>query len=103
LAACRAHGVVPVAYSPIAKGATRRDSVLARIGKAHGKTGAQVSLRWLVQQGIGAIPRSSKVERLVENIAIFDFALSDAEMAEIAGLARADGRLIDWAWSPKWD
>jgi 2,5-diketo-D-gluconate reductase B len=103
LAACRAHGMAAVAYSPIAKGSTKRDSVLTRIGKAYGKTGAQVSLRWLIQQGVGAIPRTSKVERLAENIAIFDFSLTDAEMAEISGLSHSGGRLVDWAWSPKWD
>lgn len=103
LAACRAHGMAAVAYSPIAKGSTKSDSVLTRIGKAYGKTGAQVSLRWLMQQGVGAIPRTSKVERLAENIDIFDFELTDAEMREIAGLARPGGRLVDWAWSPKWD
>lgn len=103
VAACRAHGMAAVAYSPIAKGSTKSDSVLTRIGNGYGKTGAQVSLRWLVQQGVGAIPRSSKVERLAENIAIFDFSLTDAEMDEIAGLAHAGGRLVDWAWSPKWD
>ncbi len=103
LAACRAHGMAAVAYSPIAKGSTKRDSVLTRIGNAYGKSGAQVSLRWLVQQGVGAIPRTSKVERLAENIAIFDFSLTDAEMAEISGLAHPGGRLVDWAWSPKWD
>jgi diketogulonate reductase-like aldo/keto reductase len=103
LAACRAHGMAAVAYSPIAKGSTRSDSVLTRIGDAYGKTGAQVSLRWLMQQGVGAIPRTSKVERLAENIDIFDFELTDAEMREIAGLARSGGRLVDWAWSPKWD
>ncbi len=92
-----------VAYSPIAKGSTRRDSVLTRIGNGYGKTGAQVSLRWLLQQGVGAIPRTSKVERLAENIAIFDFSLTDAEMAEIASLASPGGRLVDWARSPKWD
>jgi diketogulonate reductase-like aldo/keto reductase len=103
IAACRAHGMAVVAYSPIAKGSTKSDAVLARIGKAHGKTGAQVSLRWLIQQGVGAIPRTSRVERLAENIAIFDFALTDEEMREIADLARPGGRLVDWAWSPRWD
>ncbi len=103
LAACRAHGMAAVAYSPIAKGATKSDSVLTRIGKAYGKTGAQVSLRWLIQQGVGAIPRTSKVERLAENIAIFDFSLTDAEMQDIAELAHSGGRIVDWAWSPKWD
>jgi diketogulonate reductase-like aldo/keto reductase len=77
--------------------------VLERIGKAHGKSAAQVSLRYLVQQGIVVIPRTSKIERLEENFALFDFALSDAEMQEIAGLARRGGRIVDWTWSPKWD
>ena len=103
IAACRRHGMAVVAYSPIAKGDARNDKVLARIGKAHGKSAAQVSLRYLIQQGIAAIPRTSRVERLAENIAIFDFALSDADMTDIAALARPDGRLTDWAWSPKWD
>lgn len=103
IGACRRHDMAVVAYSPIAKGDTKNDAVLARIGKAHGKSAAQVSLRYLIQQGIGAIPRTSKVERLAENIAIFDFELSAQEMREIAGLARSDGRLTDWAWSPKWD
>lgn len=103
IAACRAHDMAVVAYSPIAKGNTTDDEVMLRIGKAHGKTPAQVSLRYLIQQNIGAIPRTSKVERLAENIDIFDFELTDAEMTVIAGLARPDGRMVDWAWSPKWD
>jgi 2,5-diketo-D-gluconate reductase B len=92
-----------VAYSPIARGGAKGDAVLERIGQAHGKSAAQVSLRFLVQQGIVVIPRTSKVERLAENIALFDFELSDAEMAEIGALAQRQGRLVDWAWSPKWD
>jgi diketogulonate reductase-like aldo/keto reductase len=105
LAACRAHGMAVVAYSPIARGNAAKDAVLARIGKAHGKTAAQVCLRWLVQQGVGAIPRTSKVERLAENIAVFDFEPTAAEMREIAALADRDGRLVDYAYSgsPKWD
>ena len=101
--ACRKHGMAVVAYSPIAQGGAKADALLSRIGQAHDKSAAQVSLRYLVQQGFGAIPRTSKVERLAENIEIFDFELSDEEMREIAGLARPDGRLVDWAWSPKWD
>jgi diketogulonate reductase-like aldo/keto reductase len=103
LAACKAHGMAVVAYSPVARGQARGDALLARIGQAHGKTAAQVSLRFLVQQGIAVIPRTSKVKRLEENIAIFDFRLSPGEMAEIASLARSDGRIVDWAWSPQWD
>jgi 2,5-diketo-D-gluconate reductase B len=105
LAACREHGMALVAYSPIAQGGARDDAVLKRIGKAHGKTAPQVCLRFLVQQDIVVIPRTSKVERLSENAAIFDFALSEREMAEISRLAHRDGRLINWAFSgqPKWD
>ncbi len=103
IAACRALDMTVVAYSPIARGSAKRDAVLERIGKTHGKSAAQVSLRWLVQQGIGVIPRTSRLERLSENISIFDFELSDAEMKQIRSLARADGRIVDWSWSPQWD
>jgi 2,5-diketo-D-gluconate reductase B len=103
IAACRKHGMAVVAYSPIARGGAKGDAVLTRIGKAHGKSAAQVSLRWLVQQGIVVIPRTSKVERLSENFDLFDFELSDAEMQEIAALSRRGGRIVDWTWSPKWD
>jgi diketogulonate reductase-like aldo/keto reductase len=64
---------------------------------------AQVCLRWLVQQGIVVIPRTSRVERLEENFSLFDFELSDAEMCEIARMARPGGRIVDWTWSPNWD
>ncbi len=101
--ACRARDMAVVAYSPIAKGDVGRDAVLSRIGKAHGKSAAQVSLRYLIQTGVAAIPRTSRIERLAENIAIFDFELSPVEMRAIAALARPDGRLTDWAWSPRWD
>jgi diketogulonate reductase-like aldo/keto reductase len=105
IAACRQHGMAVVAYSPIARGGVKNDAVLARIGKPHGKTAAQVSLRFLVQQGIVVIPRTSRIERLTENLAIFDFELSEAEMAEIAGIASRDGRIVNYAYSgsPKWD
>ena len=103
IAATRRHGMAVVAYSPIARGQAKGDKVLARIGKAHGKSAAQVSLRYLVQQGIAVIPRTSKIERLAENIAIFDFELSAAEMEEIRSLAHGGGRIVDWAWSPAWD
>ncbi len=105
IAACRAHGMAVVAYSPIARGAVRNDKVLARIAAAHKKTAVQVCLRFLVQQDVVVIPRTSKLERLSENAAIFDFKLSDEDMNEIAALARRDGRIVDWAYSgrPNWD
>jgi 2,5-diketo-D-gluconate reductase B len=103
ISACRRHRMAVVAYSPIARGGAHGNKVLERIGKAHGKTAAQVCLRWLIQQGIIVIPRTSRVERLKENFDIFDFELSDAEMREIRGLAQGGGRIVDWTWSPSWD
>lgn len=103
LAACRRHGLSVTAYCPIARGDAAGDKVLERIGKAHGKSGAQVSLRYLVQQGIIAIPRTSKVGRLKENFAVFDFALSEAEMAEVHRLGHRDGRVVSWGGEPAWD
>ena len=105
ISACRRHGMAVVAYSPIARGNARNNEVLKRIGARHGKSAAQTCLRFLVQQNIVVIPRTGKIERLSENAAIFDFALSDGEMAEIAALAHPGGRMVDWAFSgqSKWD
>jgi diketogulonate reductase-like aldo/keto reductase len=103
IAGCRKHGMAVAAYSPIARGQAKGDDLLERIGGAHKKTAAQVCLRWLTQQSIVVIPRTSKIERLEENFNTLDFELSDAEMKEIAGLARKGGRIVDWSWSPKWD
>ena len=101
--ACARRGMAVVAYSPVAKGRIRGDETLTAIGQAHGKTAAQVCLRWLVQQNVAAIPRTSKIERLSENIEIFDFVLPEDEMREISEMASAKGRLTDFAFAPKWD
>ena len=99
IAGARQHGMAIIAYSPLARGDIRNDPVLARVAKAHDKSAAQICLRFLVQQNIAVIPRTSKLERLSENAALFDFTLSDDEMNAIAALASRDGRLIDWAYS----
>jgi diketogulonate reductase-like aldo/keto reductase len=91
------------AYCPLARGKVPGDPVLARIGKVHGKTATQVALRYLVERGLAVIPRTGKPERLKENMAIFDFALSEAETAEIAALNRPDGRLVNPPHAPQWD
>lgn len=103
LTECRKHGMAVVAYSPIARGQAKGDAVLARIGKAYGKTATQVCLRFLVQQNIAVIPRTSRSERLKENFSIFDFELTSAEMTEIAKLAHPRGRVVDWSGTPQWD
>jgi 2,5-diketo-D-gluconate reductase B len=103
IAASRKRSMAVIAYSPIARGRVKGDAVLARIGKAHGKTAAQVCLRYLMQQDIVVIPRTSNPQRLAENFALFDFKLSMAEMNEIAALASPKGRIVQWSGSPGWD
>src|ERR1700761_2183008 len=101
--ACTANGLALVAYSPVAKGKIKTDPTLTRIGRDHRKSPAQICLRWLVQQNVAAIPRTSRLERLSENIGIFDFELSPEEMQKISALANARGRLTDFGFAPKWD
>jgi diketogulonate reductase-like aldo/keto reductase len=103
LAKCREHGLSVTAYCPIARGRVPGNEVLERIAKAHGKTAPQVALRWLVQQGIIVIPGTSKEDRLKENFDVFDFTLTDAEMADIAALKRPDSRVVNPPHAPKWD
>src|SRR5690348_3713995 len=103
VAASRRHGLSVKAYSPIARGRAGGDRALARIGKAHGKSAAQVSLRYLLQQGAIVIPRTSKIERLSENLAVFDFELTPSEMKEIGALANPRGRVVDGSFAPEWD
>ncbi len=101
--AARGLDVTVTAYSPLGHGNVFDEPVLKRIGQNHGKNAAQVALRWLVQRDIIAIPRTSNPDHAQSNFEIFDFALSDAEMKDIAGLARPDGREIDPGWAPDWD
>jgi diketogulonate reductase-like aldo/keto reductase len=84
------------AWSPLAQGQIADDPVIGEIAAAHGKTPGQVTLRWLIQQNVIAIPRTVKPERAAENFDIWDFQLSDDEMRRIHALARPDGRLGDW-------
>ena len=101
--ACAGNGMALVAYSPVAKGKIKNDQTLMQIGRDHRKSPAQVCLRWLVQQNVSAIPRTSRIERLSENIDIFDFELSADEMDRIGRLASPKGRLTDFGFAPKWD
>ena len=101
--ACARHGMALVAYSPVAKGRIKNDRALLRIGDRYRKTAAQVCLRWLVQQNVVAIPRTSKLERLSENIEIFDFELFEDDMKAISAMGSADGRLTNYGFAPNWD
>jgi diketogulonate reductase-like aldo/keto reductase len=94
IAASRKAGLSVTAYSPIARGRVKGDAVLSRIAKTHGKTTAQISLRYLVQQDIIVIPKTSRPERLKENAAIFDFTLTVGETRDIAALASTHGNIV---------
>jgi diketogulonate reductase-like aldo/keto reductase len=103
-AACRKHGAAFIAYCPIGKAQVLGEPAIQAIAQAHGRTPAQVVLRWHVQQpGVAAIPKSGDPRRQRENLAVFDFALADEEMAAIPGLARRGGRMVTPVWSPRWD
>jgi diketogulonate reductase-like aldo/keto reductase len=103
IAHCRTLGLSMTAYCPIGRGKVPGTELLDRIGAKYGKSGAQVSLRWLIQQGLIPIPRTSNPDKLRQNLNVFDFTLSDAEMAEIAALKRPDGRIVNPPQAPKWD
>jgi 2,5-diketo-D-gluconate reductase B len=103
IAACRRHGLSVTAYCPLARGKVPGNELLERIGKAHGKSSAQVSLRYLLQQGMIVIPRTAKPEHLAANLAASDFTLSDAAMRDIDGLKRSDGRVVNPPHAPQWD
>ena len=106
-ATARELGSSITAWSPLAQGKIADDATLVEIGRAHGKTPGQVTLRWLIQQEVVAIPRTAKESRAAENFDIFDFELSAEEMDRIHALARPDGRLGDWIdpafqWDQEW-
>ena len=104
LAAARRLGLALTAYSPIRRGVILEDPVVKEIAAAHGKSPAQVALRWIMQQdGTVAIPKSSNPERLAQNLALFDFELTDDDMRRLSALARPDGRRANPPYSPKWD
>ena len=104
-AACRQRGLIFTAYCPLGRGRLLRDPVLADIAARKERTLAQIALRWLIQQGnIVPIPRSANAARMAENLNVFDFALTDAEMARISALKRPDGRIANPAGrAPDWD
>ncbi len=97
-----AREIVTVAYSPLARTEGMDHPTLVSIGQRHGKTAAQIMLRWQLQQGVSVIPKSSRPERLRENADLFDFELSEAEMAQLNALDSPEGSVIDWRPEDNW-
>ena len=93
----KAYGVVPQAWGPLAEGkhGIFTDPELTDIGKKYGKNAAQVVLRWNAQRGVSIIPKSVHVERMKQNIDIWDFSLTDEEMAKIASKDLGRSEIVD--------
>ena len=100
------YNIVHEAWAPFGegRGGLFENSVLKEIGAVYGKTTAQVMLRWLLQRNIVVLAKSARVERMAENIAVFDFRLSDQDMQRIAALDKAessffshsDPNMVEW-------
>ena len=105
IAAARKDGISITAYYLMADGKVPQDEVLKEIGSRHGKTAAQVALRWAVQQkDVIALSKTATESRLQENFDIFGFALTEKEMQAIHELARPDGRIVNPGHlAPEWD
>ena len=109
----KSRGIQPQAWAPFAEGKNGlfQHPVLADIGKKYGKSVGQVVLRWIFQRGIVSLAKSVRKDRMQENIAILDFALSDAEMTQLAGLDTAtsaffshrDPAMVEWLTGRKLD
>lgn len=100
---CRKQDILLTAWSPLAKGRLADDPALQAIAAKHGKSPAQVGLRWLIEQDhVATFPRSSNAQRIRDNFDIWDFALDDEDRARIAALPK-DGRMghpdwVTWEW-----
>ena len=105
IAACRKHGLLVTCYAPLARTAVMEDPVVQAIAATHNKPPAQVALRWLVQQpGVGILPRALELHEIEENIGLFDFALSVAEMVSISALQDNNLRVVSpEVRRPVWD
>ena len=105
LAACRRHGIIVTCHVPLARGKLIGDPVIGEIARAHGKSPAQVALRWLIQQpDIAVVPRALQEHQIEENIDLFDFELNQDEMQRIGQLRDKNMRVVDpEVRRPVWD
>ena len=93
---CAKEGIVVEAYSPLAHSRDMSDPVIAAIAEKHGKSYAQVMLRWCLQKGLVVLPKSITPERIAGNIDIFDFSLDETDMEKLAALDRG----LRTCWDP---
>jgi 2,5-diketo-D-gluconate reductase A len=90
------HGIVVQSWSPLARGPElRSEPVVTELAQRYGRTPAQIVLRWHVELGLVPVPKSEDPQRLRENIAVFDFALSPEDVARLSGLDRGNELVLD--------
>lgn len=83
---CKSKGVVLEAYAPLSRGHKLDNPLINKIAESHGKTPAQIMIRWGLQHGLVEIPKSKLAKRIKENADVFDFELSDSDMQKLNGL-----------------
>jgi diketogulonate reductase-like aldo/keto reductase len=100
LDACDANRVLLEAYSPLTRGVRLGDPTVQRIAAAHGRTPAQILLRWALERALPVIPKSSRRDRIAENAKVFDFALTEEEVRSLDGLDLTGGttRAVERRW-----
>jgi 2,5-diketo-D-gluconate reductase B len=103
-AALERYGMMLTAYAPVARGRVFDDKTLTAIGRHYGKSAAQVTLRWLLdQKNVAAVPKAARRQHAAANIDIFDFTLSAEDRIAIDALAEEE-RLVEWGgYAPEWD
>jgi 2,5-diketo-D-gluconate reductase A len=82
------HSILTQAWSPLARGQVLDNPLISKIAGEHGKSNSQIVLRWHIQRGTAVIPKSTSRDRIIENLNVFDFELSEAQMLEISSLNR---------------
>jgi 2,5-diketo-D-gluconate reductase B len=104
LAAAGELGLVLEAYSPLARGAALKPATIQNIATHHNRPPSEIVLRWIIQQGVVAIPMTTKKENAASNLQALDFVLSDTDMKRISAVGTADGRTINPSWMKgRWD
>jgi 2,5-diketo-D-gluconate reductase A len=100
LDACERNGIVLEAYSPLGRGRYLSSDTVRRIARRHGRTSAQVLLRWCIERDIPVIPKSTHRDRIAENGRLFDFTLSDEDLAQLDELDHTGGtdRAVEQRW-----
>jgi 2,5-diketo-D-gluconate reductase A len=87
------HGIVTQSWSPLGRGQLDENETIRALAAKHGKTWAQIVIRWHIDSGMAVIPKSVTPERIRENFDVFDFELSPDDLAQVSKLDRSDGRV----------